>query len=142
MKTTEQLLERYDAIADRGVKVGDDNDCAVIALAMATGVSHRKALLALEKAGRRFGKGTFRWETYTALHRLGFINADVTARYPKAKTPITLLRELPRRGTFLVHTRGHVFCVIDRAIMGRTEIGRKLRIEKIYSITKIKRILA
>jgi len=89
----------------------ENNYCAVIAVAVVADVSYGKARSYLFKEGRKDGKGTPPIWTYNALEKLGYIRTDYNGRYPK--TLATAVRILPKRGTFLIHTRGHISAVKD-----------------------------
>ena len=89
----------------------ENNYCAVIAVAIAADVSYGKARSYLFKEGRKDGKGTPPLWTYNALEKLGYAKAEYSGRYPK--TLATAARVLPKRGTFLIHTRGHISAVQD-----------------------------
>ncbi len=89
----------------------ENNYCAVIAVAVAADVSYGKARSYLFKEGRKDGKGTQPVWTYRALEKLGYTTAEYSGKYPK--TLATAARVLPKRGTFLIHTRGHISAVKD-----------------------------
>ena len=89
----------------------ENNYCAVIAVAIAAEVSYGKARSYLFKEGRKDGKGTPPLWTYRALNKLGYALHGYTGNYPK--TLLTAARILPKRGTFLIHTRGHISAVKD-----------------------------
>ena len=87
----------------------ENNYCAVIAVAIAADVSYGKARSYLFKEGRKDGKGTPPVWTYRALAKLGYTTSEYSGKYPK--TLATAARVLPKRGTFLIHTRGHISAV-------------------------------
>lgn len=89
----------------------ENNYCAVIAVAIAADVSYGKARSYLFKEGRKDGKGTPPVWTYNALEKLGYNKTEYSGRYPK--TLATAARILPKRGTFAIHTRGHISVVQD-----------------------------
>tara|TARA_R110000787_G_scaffold62238_1_gene140863 strand:+ start:346 stop:765 length:420 start_codon:yes stop_codon:yes gene_type:complete len=89
----------------------ENNYCAVIAVSVVADVSYGKARSYLFKEGRKDGKGTTPLWTYNALEKLGYIKTDYNGRYPK--TLATAVRVLPKRGTFTVHTLGHISVVKD-----------------------------
>jgi len=89
----------------------ENNYCAVIAVAIAADVSYGKARSYLFKEGRKDGKGTYPAWTYRALEKLGYTTTEYNGKYPK--TLATAARILPKRGTFAIHTRGHISVVQD-----------------------------
>lgn len=88
--------------------------CAVIAVSVAAQVPFGKARSLLHKQGRKQGKGTQQVWTYSVLKSLGYRQkpwVHYTHEWPK--TLATAARMLPKTGTFLLHTRGHISCVRD-----------------------------
>ena len=84
------------------------------------------------KHGRAQGCGTSMNMIYGVLKELNIISEpDVNLH---AKTVLTLERELPKKGRFLVWTKCHVLAAIDGEILDFTK-GRRHRVkyvEKIY----------
>lgn len=62
----------YSEMRKKSDAMGETNDCVVIALALATGVSYAKSHEALRLSGRPFRQGTPRHVTEKAAMRLGF----------------------------------------------------------------------
>ena len=88
--------------------------CAVIAVSVAAQVPFGKARSLLHKQGRKQGKGTMPVWTYSVLRDLGYKQTPwVSMHQPWPKTLATAARALPKQGTFLLHTRGHISCVRD-----------------------------
>ena len=88
--------------------------CAVIAVSVAAQVPFGKARSLLHKQGRKQGKGTQPVWTYSVLRDLGYKQTPWVAMHqPWPKTLATAARVLPKQGTFLLHTRGHISCVRD-----------------------------
>lgn len=88
--------------------------CAVIAVSVAAQVPFGKARSLLHKQGRKEGKGTPLTWTYLTLLALGYTTLPLSPfehKWPKTLT--TAARVLPKKGTFLLHTRGHISCVRD-----------------------------
>jgi hypothetical protein len=61
----------FDRMA-RGQPEGENNDCAVKALALVLNISYANAHHALSLRGRERGQGTLRADTMSALESLGF----------------------------------------------------------------------
>jgi hypothetical protein len=92
----------------------EEGYCAVIAVSVAARVPFGKARSLLHKKGRKQGKGTNQVWTYSVLRDLGYKhNPWVSMHHPWPKTLATATRVLPKTGTFLLHTRGHISCVRD-----------------------------
>ena len=111
----------------------ENNYCAVIAVAIAADVSYGKARSYLFKEGRKDGKGTYPAWTYRALEKLGYTTTEYNGKYPK--TLATAARILPKRGTFAIHTRGHISVVQDGVLQdwAATTNSRK-RVLDIFAI--------
>ena len=88
--------------------------CAVIAVSVAAQVPFGKARSLLHKQGRKEGKGTVPVWTYSVLKKLGYSQKPwFPFKHEWPKTLATATRVLPKQGTFLLHTRGHISCVRD-----------------------------
>ncbi len=88
--------------------------CAVIAVSVAAQVPFGKARSLLHKQGRKQGKGTRPAWTYSVLKNLGYKQTPwFPYKHEWPKTLATATRVLPKQGTFLLHTRGHISCVRD-----------------------------
>lgn len=88
--------------------------CAVIAVSVAAQVPFGKARSLLHKKGRKQGKGTMPVWTYSVLKNLGYKQTPwLHYKHEWPKTLATATRVLPKTGTFLLHTRGHISCVRD-----------------------------
>jgi len=113
----------------------EKNYCAVIAVAVVTNVSYGKARSHLFKLGRLTGRGTKPVQTYMALRNLGHSPSEYKGTYPK--TLATATRILPKRGTFTIHTRGHISVVKDGVLQDWAAItGSRKRILSINEIQK------
>ena len=107
--------------------------CAVIAVAVVADISYGKARSYLFKEGRKDGKGTPPLWTYNALEKLGYSRTVYCGRYPK--TLATAARVLPKRGTFALHTRGHISVVQDGVLQDWAALtGSRKRVLDIVEI--------
>ena len=124
----------YPAMRNALLAKGDRNFCTVIALAFALDISPATAQKRLGRYGRRKGKGTSIYALLAAIND-GGKTATLLKKHPctKAKTMISLMKSIPRRGTFLVHQTTHVAIVRDGEVMDWSE-GRRKRIAAIYRI--------
>ena len=125
----------YTGLNKRSAALGESNDCSVIAVAAATSSSYEVSWEAHLMSGRRRRKRSSYESTFDALRLLGF--EAVRVRHFKARTLVTLERELPKRGVFLVFVRGHVLC----ARAGRIHdwsAGRRHRIRWVYRVVRSK----
>ena len=113
---------------------GDRNFCTVIALAFALDISPALAQKRLRAYGRRKGRGTSIFALLAAI-KDGGKTTKMLEKHPctKAKTMITLMKSIPKRGTFLVYQTTHVAIVRDGEVMDWSE-GRRKRIISIYRI--------
>ena len=115
-------------------EVGEHNDCAVKAVAIACDVSYRVAQRALQLQGRQKGSGTYRAQTYAAIQLLGFkfesvqINASTVASLPRDRAV--------SQGYYLVHVRAHVLAVVNGTVQDWTD-GRRHRIKDAKRIVPV-----
>lgn len=153
--------KQFRRVSKRSKKWGETNDCTVKALAIATGNTYEVAHGALALRGRSFRKGIHMHHVFKALNDLGFEREKVfdrwaldhgpdfaesssfheeakryrRSRWANVKTVRTLPEHLPKRGVFLIQTRGHVFCARAGEVHDWTE-GRRHRITKIHRIIR------
>ena len=116
---------------------GENGYCSVIAIAIATGCKFGKAKSMMNKCGRESGKGAYLEQINNAL-TMGNKGAVM---YPMAGrrgfTLMTATRNLPKQGTFLVYTRGHVTCIRDGILEDWSAQSRKsvLSVFKVHSLS-------
>jgi hypothetical protein len=124
----------YSAMREALTATGDTNFCSVIALAFALDISPAQAQKRLREFGRRKGKGITLPVLLLAIVEGGRSYKRLTKhRCTKAKTMITLMKSIPKRGTFLVYQTTHVAIVRDGEVMDWSE-GRRKRIIAVYRI--------
>lgn len=126
----------------------ETQDCSVIALAAACGVTYDQAHKALADNGRRNGKGANLLQIGGALKALGFkrkelVSADFIKHYPGVHA--TALKNVtthhPDRfpgawkdgKTYLMITTGHILAVVDGENCDWTR-GRALRATGIWEV--------
>lgn len=97
----------------------ETNDCTVIALSNAARISYLEAWMAMRDAGRPPGRGLniLVWlpvfEEYVDM-----VPQDDLCR----KKVSTLLKELPKKGTFVIRVYRHVLVYMDGEVFG---VGRR-----------------
>lgn len=113
--------------------------CAVIAVSVAAQVPFGKARSLLHKQGRKQGKGTRPTWTYLTLLALGYTTLPLSPfEHEWPKTLATATRVLPKKGTFLLHTRGHISCVRDGVLEDwAAERKSRKRILEIVQVTEM-----
>lgn len=130
MKTDDlykQTLKHSDEYGERA-------DCAVRAVAIATGEGYPMAHYALECQGRQMGEGTLLCDILTAVEELGYTWTKIESEDIPARTPTTLER-LNMQGQYIVNFRGHVAAMVDGKVLDWTA-GRRHRILRMYRIEK------
>lgn len=129
----DELLDEMEAINLSSTLKNEWNDCAVKAIALATGKGYDEIHKLLKKMGRRDRGTTQRDVIYCALQRLG---AGVKGTPKPAKTILTLERTLTKKRdlkTYLVETDGHILCVKGGIPLDWTR-GRRNRIRKMFEV--------
>jgi hypothetical protein len=139
MKQRNDSYQQLAAIATK--HYGDTNMCTVIATAKVCKVSYGKAFNACRRNGRKTRHGARSNIYFMAMLDLGFL-----ARYVElglvGKTIGTAERELPSRGTYLIHVRGHVAAFTNGKLHDWTSVEqtgkpRRHRITHIHQVTSI-----
>ena len=152
---TSEIEKSYTAKVADSEKASEKNDCAVIAVSLATGVSYAKAHAVLAKNGRENGKGVnFEKVTKKALAELGYkavkVNPEtVINKYPGVhKTLKNITTHHPNRfpkawgqmkGNFLARTRsgkiGQLTAIVDGKNYDHTVRNAK-RVISLYRVVK------
>ena len=111
--------------------------CGVIAISVAAQVPFGKSRSLLFKLGRKDRQGTTTAHIHFALRKLDYVSEYYQDRaWPK--TLATATRFLPKKGTFLVYTRGHVSCVRDGVLEDwAAETKSRKRVIAVYQIKAI-----
>lgn len=122
----------FATAAQISAQYGERNDCAVKAVAIATGTDYRTVHALMKKHGRRDRKGTPVPITFKVLKELGFKTVAVP---PKARTVKTIAPTLTG-GAYLVRTAGHILAVRDGKAEDWTE-GRRHRVQEVYRVERI-----
>lgn len=115
-------------ITRKSARHGETNDCAVKAIAIVANADYDEVHALLKAHGRKDGKGTPWKAIWATLKALG-VWVGPEQRMTRgsrlwAKTVRYLPRVLPRKGRYLVYTRGHILAVVDGEVMDWTE-GRR-----------------
>lgn len=135
---SEKARSRYSQVLIERGQFRETNDCAVKALALATGESYEMAHYALECVGRLPRRGTSMQRIRAAAESLGYTWETVDHDNYSARTPVTLEREWQKRGIrggFIVEFVGHVAAIVDGEVLDWTQ-GRRHRIWDIHKVTR------
>ena len=118
----------------------ETNFCGVIAISIATQIPFGKSRSLLHKQGRKQGRGCRQLWIHQTLRNLGYSvdkSLDLWAADKWPKTLATATRVLPRRGTFLLYTRGHVSCVRDGVLEDwAADNGSRKRVQAVFEVTE------
>ena len=115
-------------------ELGDDRDCAVRAVAIATQLPYMDVWKTFTKQGRRFRRGArFDDITKPVLRKLGFNPLQIDPP-GDAKTVRTLARELAdAEGAYLVRVSRHLLCIRDGEVQDWTR-DRLHRVNQVYKV--------
>jgi len=132
--------ELYEKVMETSNEFFERNDCAVKALAIATGEGYEMAHYALECQGRKPRDGTFIWQTLDALESLGYTWERIDATQIPARTGLTLNRLLTEKpGAFpdryIVSYSRHLGAVAGSEVLDWSKNRRK-RIVCMYKISR------
>ena len=119
--------------------MGERRDCAVIALAIACGVSYARAHACLKSAGRCDRCGTHNHTIEQAILKAGRRYSVKYSRLVKYREkPITVCRlldwELPKRGAFIVRTSSHFFAYVDGKVYCWMKHNSRARVQRAWQI--------
>ena len=139
MKQRNDSYQQLAAIAAK--HYSDRNMCTVIATAKVCKVSYGKAFNACKREGRKTGHGTRAKVYILAIHQLGFYAREVDFGLV-GRTIGTAERQLPSKGRYLIHVRGHVAAYTDGKLHDWTSVEqtgkpRRHRITHIHEVTSI-----
>lgn len=124
-----------DAYAETHAVSGENrerNDCAVRAVAIASGQDYAEVLDLFSKLGRKRRCRTKDLVTRKAVLALGFYLIPVKDRFAVG-TVSQLEAKLPKLGTYLVRIAGHILCAKNGKVHDWTA-GRNHRIREIYEV--------
>jgi hypothetical protein len=136
MSSTSKAI--WDTMATASRNHGETNDCTVLALTAATGLTYDECHAALAKTGRRNRKGcTWYIQGPKAARALGFDMRRMEKNEYRAKTMITAERDRAlRSGHFVCQVSRHVAAVIDGKVIDWSA-GRRKIIQAVYECTPI-----
>jgi hypothetical protein len=121
-----------DSVAAASDMLQEENDCAVIAVSIVTGVHYIDVHGMFEARGRKPRGSTKNWTIWSVLKRLGFQREKVEVQ---SRTVRTLGREFrDRPGVYLAWTSGHILAIKDGEIMDWTH-GRLHRIIEVEEVS-------
>lgn len=140
----------YEQMCIERIARNEHNDCAVIAVALVTGVTYQEAHTALAAEGRDYRKGTLMVQTHNAIKKLGFHveRIPLTTKivlYPGIhKNLRNVTTHHPARfnaawadgHNYLFHIRAHVLAVKNGVVYDWSK-GRAMRVRDVYRVTKI-----
>lgn len=142
----------YKVLRDTGTKLGETNDCTVIAIAAVAGISYETSHRLLAKVGRKPRKGTTIFAVKKALSSAGLSFKEVynkknpslkeypwMARIKTMKDAGTLIDFFAKDKRFLIFTSSHVAAAKDGKVLDYTKERRHrpLSIYEIEGDTKI-----
>jgi len=124
-------MTTYERIGKASDKMGETNDCAVVAVAAVCNVPYEYAHSLFKKHGRR-NRGSTKATMISAVLKDMQVWPELIR--PKAKTVKSLKYCLPEKGRFLVWTSRHILACVNGEIIDWTE-GRLHRITKMHRIS-------
>ena len=139
--------DSYKELARIGRKYyGDTNFCTVIATAKACRCSFGKAFNELKRQGRKTGKGS--WGAPKAITAISGKEVVPYSAVPSMSEKVGCTigqaeKNLPKKGTFLLHVRGHIACMVDGTLYdwsARSERNGRACRKRIISIDKVKEV--
>jgi len=123
--------QEFEEVSTLSNDAEENNDCAVKAVSIATGIDYNMVHAIFNKFGRKDGGGSPRHITESVIEFFNFLQVEDDSF--SARTIRTLGRQLPPHGSYLVFVRGHVACAKDGRIHDWTS-GRQHRIVRIVRL--------
>jgi hypothetical protein len=108
-------------------------DCAVRAVAVATGEDYGRCLMYFAACGRKPRRRTKEKVTKAAVRRLGY---KMEPWPVDGKTVRTVERELPDKGGFILWNSSHLIGYKDGKVIDWSE-GKMLRVHEVFRITAV-----
>ena len=124
-------MKNFDQIREDSLSLNENKDCAVRAITAISNLPYSYVHRVFYECGRRRRCSTPFYVTEAVLRRLN-IWADRIKT--DAKTIRSLKGTLPKKGRFLVRTRGHILGCVNGEVIDWTD-GRLHRIREIYKIS-------
>lgn len=122
----------YKTIRKESNRMQERKDCAVTAVTAVSNLPYAYVHKVFEECGRKRCHGTPFCITKQVLRKLN-IWADHTKEF-EARTIVSLARELPRKGRYLIQTKGHILAAVDGEVIDWTK-GRRHRIRHIHKVS-------
>ncbi len=121
----------YKKIEKDSSSLNEHRDCAVRAVTAISNLPYSCVHKVFVECGRRRRGGTsFR----ITRHVLQKLNIWIDRVEIEAKTVSSLKAKLPKKGRFLIRTRGHILAAVNGEILDWTA-GRRHRIKEIYKVS-------
>lgn len=109
-------LPSYPNIMQRVAK-NETNDCAVLALHWAAGISYNEAHAIYDRLGRKQGEGATVWMTIEAVEKAGFKAKTTRMRFVPLAVADWIRNKMFGTGRVLVIIPDHVFAVVDGEVI-------------------------
>lgn len=107
-------------------------NCAVRAVTAVTSFSYQRIHSEFRLAGRIRSRRTPNHMTEQVLLKLGY---SIQPWRVNGRTVLTVERELPSTGAFLIHIRSHVLAFVDGSTDDHTS-GSRRRVKSVHRITR------
>ncbi len=125
----------YRKLNTKSNEIGEENDCTVIALAIALNIQYEDAHAALELAGRKTMSGASWYTLFKAIDILDY-KLDEVRKPEEIKTIKKAEEYFKEKGHYILDTSKHVAAMIDGVVHDWSR-GRALRVKRIFKVEKI-----
>jgi hypothetical protein len=138
------MSEIYDAHTAVARELGEENDCAVLAVSIATGVPYKEVHAKFLSLGRKPRRATPRSITYKVLAFYGFSLERVLVHqklmeYAPGRVRMTMNHfswfKSHFKGMHMVFSNGHVAAMSD-GVLHDWAIGRKIRVNGLFKVVR------
>lgn len=128
----------YDKVCLKSKELGENNDCSVIAIAIAADLDYMAVHKVLARLGRKAGSGCSSYLIRKTLQTLDvpYIERHLRQKNTNKYTPKTIELALPK-GKHICNCYGHVFALVNGVVQDWTQ-GRNHHIKSVYTIVKTK----
>ena len=131
MTPSKQEIQKVtNIIPNLGKDIGDTNNCTIVALSIAAGISYEEAYEIGEEAGRKKGNGFYTNKLMQKARKKGIVFEKLRFK----EITINKFLKMNLKGRFLVRRRGHAFTIIDSTIYDVLVNPAFARLKEIYLV--------
>lgn len=126
---------KYQMMEQISMKEGEDKDCAVIAVAIATSTPYKTVHKIMADYGRKKGKPTSSYVIRMAVYTLGWKIDFMSSAEGRPKTVKQCDDKLPL-GRYLIRTTGHIMAMTGNEVHDHQK-GRRFKVREVWKLSRV-----